>query len=142
MRCAAGAWLSWPWRLELQHHAAWRGPRAGASLAPAVSRPRCSRIARTPPASFTYASTRRLPPHLTQANTSKSNVLLSNSAKVYSRRLLLHRLRAGRCLGRHARLLRSGLGDQKWPQLRAWSKDAVGATRQSWSERMGDAMTL
>ena len=29
----------------------------------------------TPPASFTYASTRRLPPHLTQANTSKSNVL-------------------------------------------------------------------
>jgi hypothetical protein len=52
--------------------------------------------------SFTDASTRRLPPHLTQANTSKSNVLLSNSAKVYSRRLLLYRLLAGRCLGRHA----------------------------------------
>ncbi|NOK08495.1 hypothetical protein HNS30_05525 [Corallococcus exercitus] len=38
-------------------------------------------MARTPPASFTYASTRRLPPHLTQANTSKSNVLFSNSAQ-------------------------------------------------------------
>jgi hypothetical protein len=57
MRCAAGAWLSWPWRRELQHPAAWRGPRAGASLSPAVGRPRCSTIARPPPASFTYAST-------------------------------------------------------------------------------------
>ena len=73
-RCAAGAWLSWPWQLELQQQAAWRGSRAGASLAPAVGRPRCSRIARIPPASFTYASTRRLPPHLTQANTSMANV--------------------------------------------------------------------
>ncbi|WNG45293.1 hypothetical protein F0U60_15145 [Archangium minus] len=34
-----------------------------------------------PPPPFTYASTRRLPPHLTQTNTSKSNVLLSNSAQ-------------------------------------------------------------
>jgi hypothetical protein len=34
----------------------------------------------SPPA-FTYAKTRRLPPHLTQANTSKSNVLFSNSAQ-------------------------------------------------------------
>ncbi|WP_239014618.1 hypothetical protein [Archangium violaceum] len=33
----------------------------------------------TPP--FTYASTRRLPPHLTQTNTSKSNVLLRNPAQ-------------------------------------------------------------
>ncbi|RYZ17629.1 MAG: hypothetical protein EOO70_01375 [Myxococcaceae bacterium] len=30
---------------------------------------------------LTYAKTRRLPPHLTQANTSKSNVLLSNSTQ-------------------------------------------------------------
>ncbi|RKH95704.1 hypothetical protein D7Y04_32365 [Corallococcus sp. AB038B] len=52
-----------------------------------------------------------LPPHLTQANTSKSNVLLSNSAQVSSRRLPLHRLRAGSCLGLHARLLHSRLGD-------------------------------
>ncbi|HYO69106.1 MAG TPA: hypothetical protein VEU33_23805, partial [Archangium sp.] len=88
MRCAAGDWLCWRWRLGLEHHEAWRGRRAGASLAPAVGRPRCSTIARTPAASFTDASTRRLPPHLTQANTSKANVLLSNSAKVYSRRLL------------------------------------------------------
>jgi hypothetical protein len=31
-------------------------------------RPRCSSIALTPLASFTYANTRRLPPHLTQAS--------------------------------------------------------------------------
>ncbi|WNG44728.1 hypothetical protein F0U60_11965 [Archangium minus] len=57
------------------------GPRAGASLASAGARLRCSRIARIPPPAITYASTRRLPPHLTQTNTSKSNVLLSNSAQ-------------------------------------------------------------
>ncbi|HYH99545.1 hypothetical protein, partial [Hyalangium sp.] len=45
-----------------------------------MARPRCLTIARTPRAPFTYANTRRLPPLLTQANTSKSNVLLSNSA--------------------------------------------------------------
>ncbi|ATB30422.1 hypothetical protein MEBOL_003883 [Melittangium boletus DSM 14713] len=67
--------------LEPQHHAAWGGPRAGAHLAPAVGKPRCSRIARTPQAPFTYATTLRRPPHPTQANTSKSNVLLSNSAQ-------------------------------------------------------------
>ncbi|RKH53903.1 hypothetical protein D7Y23_02415 [Corallococcus sp. AB050B] len=38
-------------------------------------------MARTPPLAYTYASTRRLPPHLTQTNTSKSNVLLSKSAQ-------------------------------------------------------------
>jgi len=47
----------------------------------AVGKPKCSRIARPPRASFTYAKTRRLPPHLTQANTSKPNVLLSISAQ-------------------------------------------------------------
>ncbi|WNG53049.1 hypothetical protein F0U60_51340 [Archangium minus] len=36
---------------------------------------------RTPLGAVTYANTRRLPPHLTQANTSRSNVLLSNSAQ-------------------------------------------------------------
>jgi hypothetical protein len=50
-------------------------------------------FARTPQACFTYAKTCRLPPRLTQANTSKSNVLLSSSAKVLSRRPLLS------CLG-------------------------------------------
>ena len=44
---------------------------------------------------------------------------------VHSRHPLLLRLLAGRCLRRHARLLRSCLGDQKWPQFRAWSEDAV-----------------
>ncbi|QRK14242.1 hypothetical protein JQX13_46260 [Archangium violaceum] len=39
---------------------------------------------------------------------------MSNSAKVYSRRLLLYRLLAGRCLGLHARLLRSRLGEQDY----------------------------
>ncbi len=61
-----------------------------------------------------------LPPHLTQPNTSKSNVLLSNSAKVHSRCPLLHPLLPGRCLKPRARLLRSCLRDQKWPQSGAW----------------------
>ena len=47
----------------------------------AVGNPRCSRIALTPAAPFTYAKTRRLPPHLMQANTSTSNVLFINSAQ-------------------------------------------------------------
>ncbi|WNG54654.1 hypothetical protein F0U59_07565 [Archangium gephyra] len=38
-------------------------------------------MARTALGAVRYASTRRLPPHLTQTNTSKSNVLLSNSAQ-------------------------------------------------------------
>jgi hypothetical protein len=66
---------------------------AGARLAPAGN-PRCSTIARTP---------------LTQTNTSKSNVLLSNCVKVHSRRPLLLRLLAGRCPKRHARLLHTCL---------------------------------
>jgi hypothetical protein len=69
------------WRLELQHQARWGGPRAGARCALAVGNPRCSSIALTPAAPFTYAKTRRLPPHLMHANTSKSNVLFSNSAQ-------------------------------------------------------------
>jgi hypothetical protein len=46
-----------------------------------VGNPRCSRIARTPAAPFTYANTRRLPPQRAQANTSRANVLRSNSAQ-------------------------------------------------------------
>jgi hypothetical protein len=80
-RCEAGAWRCGRWGLGLEHHEAWRGPCAGASLAPAEGRPRCCTIARTPRASFTDPSTRGLPAHLTQANTSKANVLLSNSAQ-------------------------------------------------------------
>src|SRR5688572_20089717 len=76
-----GAWACWLWRREPQHHAAWGGAGAGVRLAPAVGKPRCSRIARTAPACFTYAKSRRRPPHLTQANTSKSNLLLSTSAQ-------------------------------------------------------------
>ena len=49
--------LGWLWRLELQHHALWGGPRAGARCALAVGNPRCSTIALTPPAPFTYANT-------------------------------------------------------------------------------------
>ena len=46
-----------------------------------MGKPKCSSIARTPLPAFTYANTRRLPPHLAQANTSKSNVLFSNPAQ-------------------------------------------------------------
>jgi transcriptional regulator with XRE-family HTH domain len=49
--------LGWLWRLELQHPALWGGPRAGARCALAVGNPRCSTIALTPPAPFTYANT-------------------------------------------------------------------------------------
>jgi hypothetical protein len=76
-----GVWACWLWLLEPQHHAAWGGPRAGARRAPAMGNPRCSKIAPTPPPSFRYAKTRRLPPHLTQANTSKSNVFLRSCAQ-------------------------------------------------------------
>lgn len=61
------------WRLVLQHPADRGGPRAGPRLVPAVSRPRCSRIARTPRACFTYASTRCLALNPVQANTSTLN---------------------------------------------------------------------
>ncbi|WAM30394.1 MULTISPECIES: NAD(P)-binding domain-containing protein [Myxococcus] len=73
----AGAFLRAGHRVTVWNRTA---SRAGASLALAVGSPSCSSIARTPPASFSYASTRRMPPHLTQAHTSKSNVLLSSSA--------------------------------------------------------------
>jgi hypothetical protein len=69
-------------RLVTQHPKFWGGPRAAANLAHAVGKPRCTRIACTPLAPFTYPNTRRLPPHLTQANTSKSNVLLSSCAQM------------------------------------------------------------
>jgi aspartate/methionine/tyrosine aminotransferase len=46
-----------------------------------VGKPRCSSIARTPLPACTYANTLSLPPHLPQANTSKSNVLFSTSAQ-------------------------------------------------------------
>ena len=59
LRCAAGAWLSWLWRLEPQHPAARGGSRAGARSSPAVGKPRCSRVARTPPVSFTYCTLNR-----------------------------------------------------------------------------------
>jgi hypothetical protein len=55
-----------------------------------------------------------MPPHLTQANTSKSNVLLSTSAKVHSRRPLLHPLRSARCLLPRSRLLLTCLGEPPW----------------------------
>lgn len=42
---------------------------------------RAAGIARIPPACFTYAKTCRLPPHLMQTNTSKSNAFLSSSAQ-------------------------------------------------------------
>ena len=59
-------------RGQPQHHAAWVDSCAGARLTPAVGKPRCSRIARTPPPPFTYANTLLLPPHLKQANTSSA----------------------------------------------------------------------
>jgi hypothetical protein len=68
-------------RRQPQHHAAWVDSCAGARRTPAVGKPRCFNIARIPSPAFTYDKTHRLPPHLTQANTSKSNVLFSNSAQ-------------------------------------------------------------
>jgi hypothetical protein len=46
-------------RGQPQHHAAWVDSCAGARLTPAVGKPRCSRIARTPPPPFTYANSER-----------------------------------------------------------------------------------
>jgi len=120
--------LGWPWRLELQHHAAWGGPRAGASLAPAGARPRCSRIARTPPASFTDAST------LGPASTTCAGEHVERKrpfqqpGPIQARRALLprllHRRGKGRALLLQPRLL-PHLREQKWPHFRAWSEDAV-----------------
>jgi hypothetical protein len=53
---------------------------AGARFAGRVGSSRCSKIARTPPGAVRDASTWRLPPHLTQANTSRANVLRSSPA--------------------------------------------------------------
>ncbi|QDE85016.1 hypothetical protein BHS07_27720 [Myxococcus xanthus] len=53
-----------------------------------------------------------LPPHLTQAYTSKSNVLLSNSANVHSRCPLLHPLLPGPCLKPRAHLLHTCLRER------------------------------
>ncbi|MFL5358522.1 hypothetical protein [Archangium sp.] len=64
-----------------------------------------------------YASTRRLPPHLTQANTSPATVLRSSPAKVSWRRPLLPPLLPRPCLWRHARLLCSSLGARHAPLL-------------------------
>ena len=77
--------LMWPSRRGQPRTCRGQGPGAPESLAPLLL------PSRTP-------TPLSLPPHLTQANTSKSNVLLSNSAKVHSRRPLLHPLLPGRCL--------------------------------------------
>ena len=46
-----------------------------------VGSPRCSRMARTPQGAVRYASTRRLPPRLPQANTSSAKLLRSSPAQ-------------------------------------------------------------
>jgi hypothetical protein len=80
-RCAAGAWLSWLGRLEPQHHAAWGALALGpASHLPWASPGAPESLSPLPPPSRTPTPL-SLPPHLTQAKTSKSNVLLSNSAQ-------------------------------------------------------------
>jgi hypothetical protein len=98
--------LGWLWRLELQHHALWGGPRARARCALAVGCPRCSRIALTPPAPFTYANTRRLPPHLTQVKPVHREGPAQSFCPVHSRRPLPPRFLPGRgdqcSLGRQA----------------------------------------
>jgi hypothetical protein len=43
-----------------------------------VGSPRCSTIARTPPACFTYASTRRLPPHTEESHAEEESRLTSD----------------------------------------------------------------
>jgi hypothetical protein len=123
MRCAAGAWLCWPWQFEPQHPAASGGPHAGASLAPAVGKPKCSSIARTPLPAFTYANT--LKPASTPRAGQHLEVQrpLQQPCPIHSRPPLLHPLLPRRCLTPPSPLL--CLEDQKWPQFGAWSKDAV-----------------
>jgi len=48
-------------------------------------RSKCSQIAHTPPGAVRDASTWRLPPHLTQANTSRANVLRRSPAQSHRR---------------------------------------------------------
>jgi hypothetical protein len=90
-------------------------PGSGSHLPWAV--PGGSKIARTPFACFTYANTRRLPPHLTQVNTSTANVLRSSPAQSPGG-VLFPPLLPRPCLRRHARLLCSYLGARHAPLLR------------------------
>jgi hypothetical protein len=69
-------------------------------------------------ARFTYSSTRRLPPHLTQVNTSTANVLRTSPAKVYWPPPLLPPLLPRPCLRLYSRLLCSYLGTLHAPLLR------------------------
>jgi hypothetical protein len=76
-----GAWLSWLRRLEPQHHTAWGALAQGpASHLPWAGPGAPQSLSPLPPPSRTPTPL-SLPPHLTLAKTSKSNVLLSNSVQ-------------------------------------------------------------
>jgi len=114
--------------LEPQRHAAWVGPRAGANLAHAAGKPRCSRIARTLVIPSRTPRPLSLPPHLTQAKRTRQSQT-SSSATLPSP--LAASSPSSAPSWPLPQALRSPpplpLGDQKWPQLRARSKDAMEA---------------
>jgi hypothetical protein len=94
---------------------------AGARLTPAVGKPRCSSIARTPLPAFTYANT--LKPASTPHAGEHVEVErpLQQLCPIHSRRPLLHPLLAGRCLTPRSRLLRLGeLGAEPEHRLRVF----------------------
>ncbi len=124
MRCAGGDWLSGLGRLEPQHHAPWGPSRRGQ---PRPCRGQAQefhkRAHSTPWLHVRQQPTLAATPHADEHVEVERP--LEPLCRVHSRRLLLHRLLAGRCLKPRACLLRTCLRDPKWPQFGAWSEDAV-----------------
>lgn len=107
------------WRRQPPPPAPWSGARARVRLAPAVGSPRCSQIARTPPACFTSASTRRLPPRLTQAKRVQRKGPAQQSRESLLAASSPSSAPTAPCLWRHARLLCSYLRTRHAPLLRS-----------------------
>ncbi len=92
-----------------------------------MGKPRCSSIARTPGAPFTYAKTRRLHPHLTQANTSKSNVLLlGGPPRTWPASRFITDILRGPC----QRMTRTALSQQLRAHSFSWSAASTGSGEQ------------
>jgi hypothetical protein len=120
--------VGWLWRLELQPPALFCGARAGARCALAVGNPRCSTIALTPAAPFTYAntlkpaSTPQAREHIQGERPFQQPGPVQTGCALLPR--LLHRRGKGGALLRKP-WLRPCLREQKWTHFRAWGKDAV-----------------
>jgi hypothetical protein len=136
--------LGWLERLELQRPALWGGARAGARCALAVGNPRCSTIALTPPAPFTYASTLRLPSQAWHANTSSAFRPAQQPGPSKPRLApllrLLHPPRR-RAHSLHPRLY-TRLREQKWPEFRSRSEDAVKSCEPGLFTTTGKSLAL